>query len=225
MIGTWVNIGTVLAGAALGWALRARLPESVHKTARQAIGLFTFWIGVDMAARAPGPLVALLSLVAGAVVGEGLKLEQRLNRLVARIHPARGPAADAGGWRAAVNASLLFLVGPMTVVGAIDEGLRHDSTLLLTKAALDGLSAVALSAGLGPGVALAAIPMLFYQGGLTVGAAWLGPFFSSERIAALTGVGGLLVIGIGLNLTGAVRLPTANFLPALVAGLLLAGWL
>ncbi|HEX6972280.1 MAG TPA: DUF554 family protein, partial [Limnochordia bacterium] len=126
MLGTWVNVGAVLAGTALGWGLRSRLPARLHEGARRAIGLFTLVLGIEMALQGPGPLLSLLSLVLGAWIGESLSLEQRLRRL-ARSPRAEAASAPRGGWlTAGITASLLFLVGPMTVVGALNDGLRGD---------------------------------------------------------------------------------------------------
>ncbi|WP_242393119.1 DUF554 domain-containing protein [Anaeromyxobacter oryzisoli] len=208
--GTWINVAAIAAGTAVGVAAGARLPERLSRTLMQVLGLVTLVVGLGMARSLegvrsgplPGVIVALVSLALGGVAGELLGIEERLAAL--------GEAARrrfGGGGRFTegfVTATLLFCIGPMAIVGSIQNGLALDPRTLVVKAALDGIASVALSGVYGVGVALAAVPLLLLQGGVSVGAAALASVLpdpaTDPRLLVVTGAGGLLVTGIGVNL-------------------------
>ncbi|MBI3962697.1 MAG: DUF554 domain-containing protein [Deinococcus sp.] len=221
MTGTFLNIATVLLGSALGLALRGRLPDRYRETAFGAVGLVTLVVGFSLALQVTGArdvVLTLLALVVGGLLGETLNLEGRLEKLGEALKRRIG-----GGGRCTegfMAASLLYCVGPLTIVGSLQDGLVGDYSLLATKAVLDGISSVALASTLGVGVAFSALVVLVYQGGLSLAASAIGQLIpdpgSDPHIALMSLVGGVMIIGLGLNILGLLRLRTANFLPALL---------
>lgn len=231
--GTWINVFAILAGTAAGLAAGARLPERMSRTLMQVLGLVTVWVGLGMVrgldvARAgplPGVIVALLSLALGALAGEALGLEERLAGLGERLRASVG-----GGGRFTegfVTASLLFCVGPMAIVGGLQNGLALDARTLIVKSALDGIASVALAGVYGVGVGFSALPILLLQGAVSLGAAALARSLpdpaTDPRVLLVSGTGGLLVVGIAINLLlGGLgvderrRVRVAAMLPALV---------
>jgi hypothetical protein len=213
-VGTIVNVLAVLAGGAAGLLAGNRLPARVRTVVFQGLGLCTLGIGVTMILKMNNPLVIIFSVVGGAVLGELLRLEARLEglseRLKARLRSKNELFTDG-----LVTAFLLFCVGSMTILGAFDEGLRGDPTLLFTKSLLDGLAAVALAATYGLGVLFSVIPLFLYQYGLTLFAGLLQHVFTEPMVAQLTATGGVLILGIGLTLLDIKRIALTNFLPAL----------
>ena len=229
-LGTLANLVAVAAGGLLGLSLGNRMPKRLVETTMGCIGLATLLVGLQMAWGADtGPrfIATLLALVVGAWLGEAARLEDRLEGLAARLKRRFDTGARGDFARGFVTASLLFCVGPLTILGALSDGLRGDPSLLFTKAALDGFSAIALAAGLGPGVLFSAGTILVYQGGLTLAAGALRGLLTDSVVTLVTATGGLMIVGLGLNLLGIAKLRVVNMLPGLLvaaaAGLLLAG--
>lgn len=222
--GTLVNTVTVVAGSLLGLLLRGRLAERTVTTVMQAIGLVTVFIGVNNAfdltkvSSPPGLITGLVALALGGVLGEWWQLGERLEKLGERLK-ARfgGQGSFTEGFMAA---SLLFCVGPLTLVGSIQNGLAGDDSFLLLKAALDGVSSIGLAATFGFGVLFAAATVIVIQGSISLSAGLLAGFLSDPgtdpNVLLVNGVGGLLILGLGLTLLGAVRIRTASLLPALL---------
>ncbi len=215
MIGTLVNTGTVIAGSLVGLAIGDRLPEKIKSSVLTALGLITMWIGVTMVIRGTRPLLIVSSLICGGVIGELLALERRLER-VGDWLKARSGSQSGGFVRGFVSASLLFCVGPMTIVGSIQDGTTGDATLLLTKSVMDGFAAIALAATTGIGVIFSALTVLGIQGGLTLLGRWLAALTVPAALDQLSCVGGLIILGLSLRLLGLKDVPVANYLPALV---------
>jgi uncharacterized protein len=221
--GTFINVVTVLAGTLLGSLAGARLPAGLQERVMAGLGLVTLVIGVDLAlawgATKELPVEVLGGVLLGGVVGETIGIEERLaglgDRLQARVS---GGSEHSTVSEAFFTASLLFCVGPLTVVGAIQDGLSGDYQALATKAVLDGFAAIALSATLGPGVAFAAVTILLVQGGISLAAGLFDSILAegSEALAALTSAGGVLIIGISLKLLSLKDVKVGNYLPALV---------
>ena len=229
MRGTLVNTAAVLAGSGIGLLAGARLPDRLQRIITTGLGLATLLIGLQMAFRVENLLVVIASLVVGGVCGEWMNLEGGLERMGARLQDlARSRSSTfVTGF---VTASLVFCVGPMTVVGAIQEGTGGSPTLLYTKSLLDGAASVAFASSLGVGVSCAALTVLVYQSLLTLLGRELAFLLRAEMVNELTATGGLLIVAIGLRLLDIKQLPVANLLPALAVAILLtfarlqAGW-
>lgn len=229
--GTWVNVFTVLIGTGLGLLLRGRLPLNMQQIITQGLGLITLFVGFSMAGsvnqvevgRVDGVILALLALVLGGLLGEWWRLEQRLeavgNWLKRRF---KGKGSFTEGFMAA---SLLFCVGPLTLIGSLNNGLTGDSTLLMLKAVMDGLASIALTSSFGIGVGFSAIIVLLYQGGVSLAAGLLAQSLpdpaTSPVVLLITSVGGLMILGLGLNLLEVAKVRVASLLPALLLAPLL----
>ncbi len=229
MRGTLVNAVAVLAGSGIGLLAGARLPDRLQRIITSGLGLATLLIGLQMAFKVENLLVLIGSLVVGGLCGELINIEGGLERMGVRLQElARSRSSTfVVGF---VTASLVFCVGPMTVVGAIQEGTGGSPTLLYTKSLLDGAAAVAFASSLGVGVSCAAVTVLVYQGFLTLLGRELAFLLRPDVLNELTATGGLLIVAIGLRLLDIKQLPVANLLPALVVAVvftlirLQAGW-
>lgn len=221
--GTLVNTLTVVVGSGLGLLLRGRLPARVHAVVLQAVGLVSLFIGISGAfdlgkvGDPPGVLLGLLALAIGGAIGEGLRIDVGLERLGQALQQRfKGQGRFSEGF---VMASLVFCVGPMTLVGSLQNGLLGDPSLLLLKATLDGFTSLALAASMGSGVMASALVVLLLQGGLALGAGAVASFLldpaGDPRVLLLNGVGGLMIMGIGLVLLDIRKVAVANMLPAL----------
>lgn len=213
--GTLINVAAVIVGGVVGIVLRSRLPERITKTFFQAIGLFTLFLGFSMSLKTQNPLLLVFSLILGALLGTGLKLQDRMENFGDTIQQKlklKGGQFSEG----MVTAFLMFCMGSMTILGAIEEGLGNEPKLLLIKSLMDGFSSIALVAALGVGVIFSAIPLLLYQGGLTLLASWLGEALSDIIINELTATGGILLIGLGITILGIKKIEVLNLLPALL---------
>lgn len=215
MLGTWTNVATVVAGSLVGMAIGNRLPERIRQIVFIGLGLMTLGIGVSMVIRGTRPLIIITSIVLGAVIGELINIERQLERFAGWLQTRVKVGGDTF-IRGFVTASLLFCVGPMTVVGSIQDGLSGDSTILVTKAIMDGFGSVALAATTGVGVLFAAVTVLVVQGGLTLLGKSLAVLAEPEALNQLTGVGGLLIIGLAIRMLGIKDIRVGNLLPALV---------
>ncbi|PCH69085.1 MAG: hypothetical protein COC06_08185 [Bacteroidales bacterium] len=220
MIGTLVNVVAILIGGSLGLLFRTRIPERMFKIVFQAIGIFTLYLGVSMALKANELLLMVFSLVVGALIGEFLRLEDRLENLSELLKKKIGSKDDkfSTGF---VTSFMLFCLGAMTILGSMEEGMGNEPTLLLTKSMMDGFSAVALAAVMGVGVLFSVIPLLIYQGGLTLLAALFGEVIPEVVITEIAGVGGVLIIGLGISILEIKKIKVLNMLPALLVEVLL----
>jgi uncharacterized protein len=214
-LGTLINAIAIVVGGALGLLFRKRFPERITRTALHVMGLFTLLVGVRMALRGEDLIMVLVSLALGAMLGEWINIEDRLERfgvwLETRLHLTE--QSPAKGF---INASLLFCVGSMAIVGSITEGLNGDRSILVTKAIMDGILSIAFAAGMGVGVLASSVPILLYQGSLTLLASKLQAFFTPSMIGELTSVGGVIVMGIGVNILGLHKVRVGNLIPALL---------
>ena len=221
MTGTLLNVGTILLGTLIGVLVGERLPERVRRRVLDGLGLVTLVVGVDLGLQwqDTSPLYVLGGVLLGGIVGEALRIEDRIAALGDRLQAwsSRGRPHSTVS-EAFFTASLLFCVGPLTVVGSIQDGLSGNYEALATKALLDGFASIALAASLGPGVAFAALTILIVQGGISLAAGLFSHILAegSEALAALTSAGGVLIIGISLKLLDVKDVKVGNFLPALV---------
>lgn len=222
-LGTLVNAGAVIVGGVLGSLVIPRVPENIQKTTMHAIGLCVTLIGLQMAWATKNMLMMLVAMAVGAVIGELLRLDDRLNGLAAHLEQWPVLAARGSFAQGFVQATLLFCVGAMAITGSLQDGLAHDPSTLYAKAVIDGVSATMLGSVMGPGVMLSAAPILLYQGTLTFGATWLSRLLTEPMIREVGATGGLLVLALGLTLVGAVKIKVANLLPALVVVAVLVG--
>ncbi len=215
MTGTLINAGAIILGGIIGVFFRSRLPERFVKITFQAIGLFTLFLGVSMALKGTELLIIIFSMVLGGILGEWMKLDKRINamgeKMKERLKSSSGNFAEG-----MVTAFLLYCMGSLTILGAIEEGLGNPPNLLLAKSLLDGVSAIALAAALGYGVLFSIVPLLIYQGGLTFLTYTLGDYFNQALINELTAVGGLMLLGLGLSILEIKKINVTNFLPALI---------
>ena len=227
MTGTLINVAAILAGTLIGVLAGGRLPEGLQRRVLAGLGLVTLVIGVDLALawRETNALYVLGAVLLGGLAGEALRIEARLAQLGDMIQ-RRVSSAGASSSRvseAFFDASLLFCVGPLAVVGAIQDGLTGNYEALATKALLDGFASIALAATLGWGVALAAVSVLIYQGTLSLAATLFEDVLKGEALDALTSAGGVLIIGISLKLLDVTDVKVGNFLPALLFAPALVG--
>lgn len=220
MTGTFLNVAAVLVGGGVGAIAGARLPEPMRETAMHALGIVVLLVGVANFLEHDNPLVPLVSIVIGLVAGEALGIDRALRRfgdyLQARLSHGGSPVS-----RAFVTSSLLFCVGPLAVLGSIEDGLTGDYGLLALKSALDGVAALSFAAVLGWGVLLSAGSVLFVQGSITLGAGLLEGVITDAMISGTTATGGVLIFGLGLGLLELREVRVANMLPALVVAPLL----
>ena len=240
MFATIINCLAVIFGSLIGLLVSGRVKENYRSVVFDGAGVTTLIIGVSMALQSGriialavslilGGLAGTLMNIDGAILGFGVFLERltmgrhRAAKAVPAAAAAAASAAASGddrGWNFGhgfLNASVLFCVGAMALVGSFRAGTEGDSTLILTKSVLDGFMAILMTAAMGPGVAFSALPILVYQGALTLAAGFLKPFVSALMLSELTGIGGALVIMISLNLLGLKKIKTADFLPSLVS--------
>jgi len=227
-MGTAINVVTVVAGGTLGTLLGERLPRRIRRIVMQGVGLVTLVVGISMALSTKNFLSVLGSILIGGILGEWWRLEERLDRAGKWVEAkaARVPFLARGEFtKGFVTASLVFCVGPMTILGSIQDGVSGDYTLLAIKSVLDGFSSLAFAASMGMGVTFAAITVLLYQGVLTLGASLFQALLTDAMITEMTATGGVIILGIGLLLLEIKRVKVASFLPALaIAPLLVALW-
>ncbi len=215
MLGTIINTLTVIAGSALGLALNKTLPERFVKIFFQVIGLFTFYLGISMALKTTHQLHLVIALIGGALLGEMMNLEKQAEKmsetLKKRLRLGNEKFTDG-----LLTAFLLYCMGSLTILGAIEEGMGGSSRLLIIKSLMDGVSSIALASGLGIGVMFSAIPLLIYQGGISLVVSAFGEFVPGIYITELSAVGGVLLIGLAINILEIKKLKVMNMLPALI---------
>jgi uncharacterized membrane protein YqgA involved in biofilm formation len=237
-LGTAINVATILVGTAAGLLVGGRLPERARTTVLQSVGLIVIALGVGQAIRTHNIVFPLVAVVAGGLLGEALRIEDRLESLGDRIRrrverdvdpdtdsvalelaepPRTGRAPEGNTFvEGFVAASLLFCVGPLAILGSISDGLEGDVGLLVVKSALDGLVSVIFAATLGWGVGFSVLPVLLYQGLLTLLAGSADSVLSDRMILEGTATGGVMVMGIGVRLLELRQVRVGSLLPALV---------
>lgn len=219
--GTTINVAAVLVGGGIGTLAGGRLPERTRHSVMQAIGLITVLIGISNFLEYNNPLVPLVSVVVGLVIGEVLGIEAALKRfgdaLEARFSKGESPVSQAF-----VTASLVFCVGPLAVLGSLQDGLTGDYRLLALKSALDFVASLSFASVLGWGVLLSAGTVLVVQGSITLFAGLIEGVVTEPMVLAMTASGGVMILGLGLVLLELREIRVANMLPALLIAPLLA---
>jgi uncharacterized membrane protein YqgA involved in biofilm formation len=222
MTGTIINTITVLVGGTMGLFFGSRLPERVKQTVVIGLGLFTLGIGIKMFMDTQNSIIVLVSLLLGGILGELGRIEERLQGFGGKlerlfIKEKGGGDEDNRFIRGFLTASLVFCVGPMTILGSIQDGLTGDYRLLAIKSVLDGFASLAFASSLGVGVLFSVIVVLGFQGSLSLLATQVQAFISEAMITEMTAVGGILLIGIAISSLLEIKaIRVGNFLPSLV---------
>lgn len=226
VIGTLINFSLVMVGGLLGLAIGSRLPERIKTIVISAIGLMTLTIGISSAIKTENALIPLLSLVIGGGIGEFVDIDKGINALGDWLKKRfTGPENQQNFTTGFVIASLQFCIGPLTILGAINDGLSGNFSLLAIKAVLDGFSAIVFASSFGVGVLFAGVTILVVQGGISLLAGLVKPLLISipgtsmaaqPRVIELSAVGGVILIGLALNILELKRIKVANLLPALL---------
>lgn len=231
MLGVWINVIAVLAGGVLGLLLGSRVPGRLRDTVMQGLGLCVAVIGLLSALETADVLCMIICIVIGALLGEWIDIEKRLERLGERAQMLLikgGESEDGTFVRGFMTASLVFCVGAMSVVGSLESGLSGNHATLTAKAMLDGVASVFFAAALGPGVLLSALAVLVYQGAIALCGGLVAPFLTDAAVLEMSAVGGVIILGIGLNMLGATKIRVGNLLPAVflpLAYVPLASWI
>ncbi|GLC90110.1 DUF554 domain-containing protein [Lysinibacillus piscis] len=223
LLGTLINAVLIVAGALVGRIFK-NIPESMKATVLSIIGLSVALLGIKMGFESDNFIILVVSLVVGTVIGEWLDLDKQLNRLGKWIETLfkkkrtdNNQISIAEGF---VTASLIFVVGSMAIIGALDSGLRNDHNVLITKGLIDGFTAIILASTLGIGVLLSAIPVFIYQGAIALFSGVISAFIPDAAlqmfITEMTAVGGVMILAIGLNIAGLTKIKAANLLPGIV---------
>ena len=231
MLATVINVILVLLGSAAGLLFKNLISSRLMAVLTQALGLCVLGVGISSAIGTQNMLCVIVCMVLGTVLGNAVDIERRLegagDLLRARIPKGEETGRFTEGF---VNASLLFCVGAMAITGSIEAGLNHNYEIIVSKGVIDGVTSISFAATMGIGVAFSVLPLLIYQGGITLLAEWLGPYLPQAVITEMTAVGGALIIGIAVNMLGLgrERIKVGNMLPAMFLPILylpLADWL
>ncbi|WZY00500.1 DUF554 domain-containing protein [Bacillus sp. FSL W7-1360] len=219
LLGVIVNACAIIVASLMGVRIR-RIPERIKLLVMQALSLSVIVMGINMALSSEQFIIVMASLLIGAVIGECMDIDKRLNQVGMWIEARLGKAAQGSFSQGFVSATLIFATGALAILGPLDSGLRGDHQLLFTKSLIDGFSALVFASTLGIGVLFSAIPVFLYQGFIAVFAsqihAWVPPALMETLIAELTSVGGVFIVAIGLNLLHVTKVKVANLLPSLV---------
>lgn len=221
MEGTIINSFAVIAGAGIGLFFNRKLPERIIKITFQGLGLFNLFLGISMALKTQNILLMIVSIVLGGIIGESLNLELRFTKLSDKLKN-KFKSNNQKFTEGIVTTFLLFCVGPMTILGSIEDGLGNPPNLLMAKSVLDGISSIALAASLGLGVLIAVIPLFIFQGGITIFATFLDQYLSKSIIHEMEGIGGLLLLGLGISILKIKKIKVFNLLPSLLVVVILA---
>jgi len=217
--GTLVNISAVVAGCLAGKWVGSYLSARMRKTMMSGVGLAVLLIGFQLALKSNQIMIVIGSLILGGLIGEGLGIEKRLEDFEKRLEDFGGQLQKRFSGMGTVSegfvtASLLYCVGAMAIMGALQDGMGGKPTILYAKAALDGVASIALTSTLGIGVIFSIVPLLLYQGSITLAAGMASSILTEQVVNEMNAVGGLLIIAIAIDLLGIKRLPVGNLLPA-----------
>ena len=231
MLATIVNVILVLIGSAVGLLFKNLISDRLTAALTRALGLCTLGIGISSLIGTQDMLCVIVCMVIGTAVGTAAGIERRLegagDLLKTKLVKGNSGSRFTEGF---VNAFLLFCVGAMSITGSIEAGLNHNYKIIISKGVMDGVTSVSFAATMGAGVAFSVVPMLLYQGGITLLAGWVGPYLPEAVITEMSAVGGALIVAIGVNLLelGREKIKVGNMLPAMllpIAYIPLADWL
>ena len=220
LLGSFLNALFIVIGAFVG-RLFKNIPESMQQTVMVIIGLVVAVLGIQMGMESSNFIVIVVSLVVGTVIGEWLDLDGKFNRFGLWVESLFGKRAQKGTIaQGFVTASLIFVIGSMAIIGALDSGLRNDHNVLITKGIIDGFMSIILASTLGIGVMLSAAPVFLYQGAIAIFAGVISTYIPTEAldlfIKEMTATGGVMILAIGLNIAGLTKIRVANLLPAII---------
>lgn len=219
LLGTIVNGLCIILGTLIGSFL-TKIPEKVKHTVMQGIGLSVSLLGIQMGLKSEQFLVVIISIVLGAVIGEYFDLDQKLENIGKWIEKKIGKRTKGDISKGFVTATLIFVIGAMAIIGSLDSGLRQDHRVLYTKSLIDGFTSIILTTTLGIGVLFSAIPVMLYQGSITLFANQIEQFVPTELmdsfIVEMTSTGGLMIVAIGLNILNITKIRVANLLPSIL---------
>jgi len=223
MTGTLINAGAIIVGGTIGLLAHSKLPAKITKISFQAIGIFTMFVGIQMALKSNNYVLIVFSLLLGAIIGELFDFEQKLQRLSKKFTRKNSDSSEQFT-QAVITTFILYCMGSMAILGAIEDGLGYKPNLLIAKSILDGFSSIALAAAFGPGVIVSVIPLILFQGGITLGASYITNVVGEPIIVELSAVGGLLLIGLLLSILEIKKIHVTNMLPSLII-VLVAGFI
>lgn len=217
MTGTIINAAAIIIAGSLGLFLRKGIPENMSRSMQDGLGILILVIGLQYGFKADNLAVVGLSLALGAVIGEWRQWEAKLEKLGERLQRMTGGGGNDNQFvKGFVTATMVFCVGAMAIVGSLEDGLTHNSSILIVKSMLDGIFSIIFAASMGVGVLFSAIPVFLYQGAIAIGAGFLKPLITDPMLNNITALGGILIAGIGLNTLGLTRIRVANLLPGLI---------
>ena len=232
MLATIINVILILLGSAAGLLFKNLISERLMSILTHALGLCVLGIGISSMIGTQDTLCVIVCMAAGTVLGHAIDIERRLEGAgdLLRTRLLKGGGGNSRFTEGFVSAAVLFCVGAMAITGSIEAGLNHNYEILVSKGVIDGVTSISFAAAMGIGTAFSAIPLLIYQGGITLLAGWLGPYLPEAVITEMTAAGGALIIGIAVNMLGLgrERIKVGNMLPAMflpIAYLPLAQWL
>ena len=223
MVATLVNCGVIIVGCIIGLFIKGGIPERFNKIIMNGLALCTMFIGFSGALEGNNTIITIVSMAVGALIGELINIDKWLNKLGETIQKKldKGNGKESRIAEGFVNASLLFCVGAMSIVGALQAGLAGNYDTIYAKTVLDGVSSIIFSASMGIGVIFSSVTVLLYQGGITLCASFLSGILSQAVIAEMTAVGSLMIVGLGLNLLEVTDIKIANLLPGILVPVVL----
>lgn len=223
MLGTIVNTITIVIGGFIGLLFKGKINERISSTIMSGLALCVLYIGISGALKLDNPLIMIISIALGALIGELLDLDKLLNRLGKFIESKvkKDGTSNVSIAEGFVSASLLFCVGAMAVVGALESGLQGNHETLFLKAILDGISAIIFTSSLGIGVIFSAVAVFIYQGTIACGASALSSLLNANLINNMSAVGSLLIVALALNMLNLTKIKVANLLPSIVIAMIL----
>ena len=220
LLGTIVNAASVVAGALIGLLLGKAIPQRLGDSVMKGLALCTLLIAISGLSDGENPLITIFSMVIGVLIGEGLDLASRMDRLGEKLQTAFGKHGGGNITEGFITSSLLFCVGAMTIMGSLQSGLSCDHSTLYTKSIMDFCSSVIFASSLGIGVALSSVSVFLIQGSITVLASFVAPYLQTA-IGEMNCVGSLLLLALGMNLLGVTKVRVMNYVPAIFLPILL----